>query len=340
MRVFHQAEELDRQGEEFCLAVVVAKSGSAPQVPGAKSLFTRDGRVFGTIGGGCLEMEVRRLSIQALHTKNPIRKEFQLDDDFGWDDGLICGGRVQVLILPEPRRYIDAFRRAVADGARGVLRYSLKTGDVSFNSMSDDLNESEILALTKRREVLDDINFYEPIMPAEQLIVFGGGHIGKEVARIGAFLEFGVTVVDDREEFLSEERLPFVKNRICDDNENFAKKLREETKNDYLCEETYVCIVTRGHRNDSKVLRHLIGKPWGYLGMIGSKRKREVVKKQMLEEGWCTKEEFEQVRSPMGLDIGAESVPEIAISICADLVQARAQRRGGILARCEQKKMV
>lgn len=333
MKIFRDAIELHERGEPFCLAIVVAKSGSAPQVPGAKGIFLRDGRIIGTIGGGCLEMECRRLGLEALATKKTIHREFKLDDDFGWDDGLICGGRVQVLLLPDSSRLAGAFAAALERGAKGALKYSAIDGETCFIQENATKDPVVLEAIAKRREIFDNGVFIEPILPSEKLVIFGGGHIGKQLARLGVDLGFEVTVVDDRPEFVAEERLHFVHHRVCQNPESFARSLDTD-------DHTYLCLVTRGHRNDAKVLRELIGKDRAYLGMIGSKRKREMVRKGMIQEGVCTEEEFAKVRSPMGLDIGAETVEEIAISIAAEWVQIRAQKRGPILARCGQKAMV
>lgn len=333
MTTLREAIELHERGEPLCLAIVVAKSGSAPQVPGAKGIFLRDGRIIGTIGGGCLEMECRRLGLEALATGKAMLREFKLDDDFGWDDGLICGGRLQILLLPDSSRFAEAFVAASQPGARGALTYRVSDGETLFvqEKEAEDLNV--LKAIARRREVYEDGIFIEPILPPERLVIFGGGHIGKQLARLGVELGFEVTVVDDRPEFVSQDRLHFVHQRICESPEAFARSLS-------TTEDTYLCLVTRGHRNDAKVLRELIHKDRAYLGMIGSKRKREMVRKGMIEEGICAIEEFDQVRSPMGLEIGAETVEEIAVSVAAEWVQIRAQKRGPILARCGQKAMI
>ncbi|MCH8273476.1 MAG: XdhC family protein [Armatimonadetes bacterium] len=350
--VIAKAVELHERGEQFCLAVVIAKSGSAPQVPGAKGLFLRDGRILGTIGGGCLEMESRRMGLQAMHTGRCVRREFQLDDDFGWDDGLICGGRVQVLLLPKSERFAGAFRRALEPRARGVLIYDLKEGSARFEEVSEAdthagprsearnpnaenaSRRSPVAsrAVTSRREVLTEDEFAEPVLPPERLVIFGGGHIGKELSRLGATLGFTVSIVDDRAAFVSEERVPWADDRVCELPHRFAAELKTDA-------DTFICIVTRGHRNDAKVLRELIQKPRAYLGMIGSRRKREVIKKEMVADGICTEKEFDRVQCPMGVVIGAESVEEISVSIAAELVRVRADRRGPILARCGQKQL-
>jgi xanthine dehydrogenase accessory factor len=328
-----QALDLWQKGEPFCLAVIIGKSGSAPQVPGAKSLFLRDGRVLGTIGGGCLEMESRRIALEALFSRKPCVKEFRLDDDFGWDDGLICGGRVRVLFLPEPESYGEAFRLGMEEGARGVLVYDSARGSVrwvgdgSEGGLSSEEREGIEMAKRTRRCVLRGLLFFEPVMPPERVVIFGAGHIGKELCRLCAYVGFEVVVVDDREAYVTQERLPEASLRVCAKPDEYARHLETD-------EETYLCIVTRGHRNDARVLREVIKKPCAYIGMIGSRRKREVIRKTMVGSGECTEEEFERVRSPMGLQIHSESVEEIALSIVAELVSVRGARRGAVMARC------
>jgi xanthine dehydrogenase accessory factor len=320
MQVLRKAIELAENGEEFVLAIIVGKSGSAPQVPGAKSLFLRDGRIVGTIGGGCLEMEARRLALESLATGIPLLREFQLNDDFGWDDGLICGGRVHVLLLPDPAAFLPAFQRALT-GESGAILYDCRGGTAVFVGNHP--------CIETRREVMQDGVFAEPYVLPEQLIVFGGGHVGSEIGKLAAAIGFSVTLVDDRPEFVSETRAPWANRLVCELPDRFASELETDI-------DTYLCLVTRGHRNDARVLREVIGKPRAYLGMIGSKRKREVVRRELVSSGICTEEEFALVRSPMGLDIGAETVAEIAVSVAAELVQVRAQRRGPISARCDR----
>lgn len=303
MNVLEFAAEAHAKGQKFCLAVIVGKSGSGPQVPGAKSLFFADGRIVGTIGGGCLEMECRRIALRSLTTGKHIVREFKLDDDFGWDDGLICGGRVQVLLLPQ---------FAGAEGHGNCVIYDLVTGTVSLRD--------HVEALTRGRPIREGSTFIEPVDVRHRLYVFGAGHVGSKIAEYACKVGFNTTIIDDREEVLPDD------GGVLADPECYAGELQTS-------EGDFICLVTRGHRNDSKALRHLASKPSAYLGMIGSRRKREVVKKTMLEEGICTAEQFERISSPMGVDIGAETVDEIALSIVAELVRVRSELRGPV-ARC------
>lgn len=338
MTTLQWAEKLLDEGEPFCLGVVVAKSGSAPQQPGAKGLFLADGRVMGTLGGGCLEAECRRLALDALRSGSPVYREFAMDDDFGWDDGLICGGRVQVLLHPRPASFADALReanRARASGTSGVLVYRLTgphAGEVTWES--EPTSDAGRRALEAEREVLADEEdgrvFIEPVRPPDRMIVFGAGHIGAVLCEWAAKCDFQVTIVDDRAAFANRERVPFAHDVLVELPEAAARRLP-------IDEHTYLCIVTRGHRNDAAVLREVVHSRAAYIGMIGSRRKVAVMRKEFVSQGVCTEEVFDRVRSPMGLPIGAETVAEIAISILAEILQIRASRRGPLLARCGPK---
>jgi Xanthine and CO dehydrogenases maturation factor, XdhC/CoxF family len=338
MTTLEWAEKLLSEGIQFCLGVVVAKSGSAPQQPGAKGLFLADGRVIGTLGGGCLEAECRRLALDALRSGVPVYREFPLDDDFGWDDGLICGGRVQVFLHPRPASFADALKaanRARADGQTGVLVYSLmgpRMGEVTWQAQPTTGASRRVMRAG--REVLADEDegrvFVEPVLPSDRLIIFGAGHIGAVLCEWAAKCDFRVTVVDDRAAYANRERLPSAQHIVVARPEEAARNLLVDPH-------TYLCIVTRGHKNDASVLREVIHSPAAYIGMIGSKRKVAVMRREFVAQGVCTEEEFDRVRSPMGLPIGAETVPEIAISILAELLQTRASRRGPLLARCGPK---
>lgn len=326
--LLEQARALHERGIQFCLAVVVGRSGSAPQVPGAKSLFLRSGEVVGTIGGGCLEAECRRLGLQVMHDGKFLCREFRLDDDFGWDDGLLCGGRVRVLLLPPSEALISEIDRALGRDVRGVLEYDLTRGTVRFlDRLICDGDQAALDAMRTRRETLDGDRFLEPVVPPERLVVFGAGHVGRVIAKQGVSLGFYVTVVDDRQDLLTEQALPQIQERVCMMPEAYAREMHSDA-------DTYICIVTRGHRNDARVLKEVIHRERAYLGMIGSRRKREVIRKEMVSEGICTDEQFELVQSPMGMDIGAESVEEIAVSIAAELIRVRSLKRGPLRARC------
>jgi xanthine dehydrogenase accessory factor len=158
--------------------------------------------------------------------------------------------------------------------------------------------------------------FLEHIKPMPQLLIVGGGHIGKALAHLGSLLEFEVSVVDDRPEFASREHIPDADHLIVGEVGDALHELKPGA-------DTFIVIVTRGHRHDGEALRACIGSDAAFIGMIGSTHKVGIMKKQFLEEGWATLEQWSAIHTPIGLSIGSKTVQEIAISIAAQLVEIR-----------------
>jgi len=205
---------------------------------------------------------------------------------------------------PEKAYYTEAdlenprFTDSVSSETRRLIQQALITGELQ-------------VATTLEQKVL----VAEPFFPEPSLIIFGGGHIGKALCEIGAKLGFSITVVDDRIEFANAERFPDANQVIC---ESFEKCFDHLQFNPY----TYVIMVTRGHRHDTVCLREIVKKTWAYAGMIGSRRRVQVVRENLISEG-VPREVLAKVNSPIGLDIGAETPEEIAISILAQVISYR-----------------
>jgi xanthine dehydrogenase accessory factor len=158
----------------------------------------------------------------------------------------------------------------------------------------------------------------EAIEAPARLVIVGGGHIARALCTVSALAGFSVTVIDDRPEYAAPERFPEADRVICGDFEDTLRELESDTN-------TYFVMVTRGHKQDELSLRVVLGKPWAYAGMIGSKRRTGAVLLHLEEEGFA-RELLDRVHTPIGLDIGAETPEEIAISIVAELIMVR---RGG-----------
>lgn len=303
--------ELIEADEPCALATVVAAKGSTPQKAGAKAIFMADGRIFGTLGGGCLEAESRQRALRALQTRQRQLFKLVLNDDFGWDDGLICGGAVEVFVDPHPKENLATWRILSRYAKEPhLLRLNLKTGNATVENAK----------LMAAKPIKHQDEYLEPILPKERLIIAGAGHIGAALCKLAASIDFSVTVIDDRFTYANRERLPDAEEIIVDEPAAAIARMP-------LDYNSYVVIVTRGHRHDATVLREVIGKPSAYIGMIGSKRKVRIIFEQFLEQGVATDAQLKRVHSPVGLDIGAESVEEIAVSIAAQLIQARAALR-------------
>ena len=237
------------RGESVALVTVVRAQGSTPQRAGAKMLVWADGRTVGTIGGGCYENDAFWKARDAIASGKPSLLHYELNDDFAQENGLICGGRMDVHI--------------------------------------------------------------DPLVPSPRLFIVGAGHVGYHLARVAADVGFKIHVVDDREKFASAERFPAA--------DVVVEPIPDWLHRADLPPSAYVVVVTRGHTHDLDAMRALAARDLKYLGLIGSRAKVARIYDALLEEG-MPPECLERVHAPIGLDIGAVTPAEIAISILAELI--------------------
>jgi len=340
---------LGKTGEDAALVTVTRTSGSTPRSPGAKMLVFKDGRVYGTIGGGCGEAEVVREALGVLDTKVPKKYYLDMTNDVAADEGMVCGGNMEVFIDffdcsdNESRQvlaaYLDSLQKkenpllVTIAGVEDKKKFLLGRKMVFFQSGSEsgDLGCAEItrharalagqfraarkpglVALTGQNEIQHLELLFEPGVLTPQIIILGGGHIAIPLVKMASILGYSTVVVDDRPSFASVARFPEADQVICSDFGSFLKGLEAGAQ-------TFIVIVTRGHRHDLECLRETINQPAAYIGMIGSLRKVKGVVKQLELEG-VPGERLREVYSPIGLDIGAETPEEIAVSIMAEIV--------------------
>ncbi|MGD0060784.1 MAG: XdhC family protein [Verrucomicrobiia bacterium] len=340
--IYQELARLLERKQPLAFAVLVETKGSTPQKCGAKAIFLPDGRVIGTLGGGCLEAETRQKALRALETGESFTFKAVLDDDFGWDDGLICGGSVQTFVQPNPlsSKVWQALLAEPSTRQRRVL-VTITTGDHAgkralFASeqliVADDLPADLLSDLsTKCAALLQEPEpepstishqpsgfsvYLEPILPKPVLVICGGGHVGCAVGKLAAWSGFDVVAIDDRASFANKERFPDASKIIVDDPAKVMKNFPSDA-------DTYICIVTRGHRHDAVILKEVIHSHAGYIGMIGSKRKVRTVMEGFINEGAATAEDFRRVRTPMGLSIHSLTVEEIAVSVVSELIAVR-----------------
>jgi xanthine dehydrogenase accessory factor len=340
--IYHELAGLLERKEPLAFAVLVETKGSTPQKCGAKAIFLPDGRVIGTLGGGCLEAETRQKALRALETGESFTFKAVLDDDFGWDDGLICGGSVQTFVQPNPQsgKVWQALLAEASTRQRRVLA-TITTGEHAGKRalfageqliVADDLPADLLSELSSKSGavlaepepepsslILRPSSLYvylEPILPKPVLVICGGGHVGCAVGKLAAWSGFDVVAIDDRASFANKERFPDASKIIVDDP---AKVMKDFP----LDADSYVCIVTRGHRHDAVILKEVIHSKAGYIGMIGSKRKVRTVMEGFINEGAATAEDFRRVRTPMGLAIHSLTVEEIAVSVVSELIAVR-----------------
>lgn len=253
MDLFEEVVRLRRDGRKCALATIVEVNGSIPSYESAKILVRDDGSMTGTIGGGCVEADVWAAAREAIETEKPRRMKFNLSQDAAYDNGLICGGQLEVYI--------------------------------------------------------------EPLLPHPRAFIFGAGHISKSLCQVAALAGFSTAIIDNRESFANRKRFPQA-------DEIHAEEYEEVFPNLAVNASSYLIIVTRGHRDDMRVLRWAVTTPARYIAMIGSKRKTIAVVKELEKEGF-TREQFDRVHAPMGLDIGAITPEEIAIAVAAEMIAVR-----------------
>lgn len=252
----------------------------------------------GTLGGGCMEADVRRRAHELLTDARSELFTFELDHDFGYDDGMICGGQMDVAVsVLDSANHIPPIRRAVADLQRG---------------------EASSLAL---RIATDKglVEYRLRLESAPRLLIAGGGHIARRVADLAVPLGFCVTVLDDRSAYANAERFPPPITPLVGD---IAKTLSDSP----IDANTYIVIVTRGHQHDERALEAVLDSPARYVGMIGSHRKIDVIFEDLRHAG-ASDEQLARVHAPIGLSIGSVTTQEIAVSIAAELVSVRRAQR-------------
>jgi xanthine dehydrogenase accessory factor len=336
-------------GEQSVLVRIIRKLGSAPRAAGSSLLLKADGGFVGSVGGGRLEHDVLRKAREVLESGRPATLHFRLSGQEVAASEMLCGGDVDVLLEPvfsgdrgdeavlhELVAMMEQGRRGawitvVAGGRPGGRRFLITEagdviGDASGLAGMSGVDLKRWLTLsTPSLEVAAHLGggttvFVEPIAPAAVLLLFGAGHISTFVAPLARTVGFRVWVIDDREEFANPERFPDV-DRIM------VFSVREAFGRIAVTRETFIAIVTRGHIHDRDALCSALATRPAYIGMIGSRRKRDLIYAALKQEG-ISAEELQRVHCPIGISIGAQTPPEIAVSIVAELIQVRAHGWG------------
>lgn len=289
-------------GKRAALCVIVATRGSTPQPAGVIVCVDGEARMTGTLGGGCVEADIRNRAREALRTGDSQLLTFELDFESGLDEGMICGGALDVAVSVIKERTEADVLTEIA----GHLR----------------AGESAVLPIQVRAPS-GMAEFRVPLEARPKLVIAGGGHIGKVIAHMAVPTGFGVTVIDDREEFANPRRLqPPITPVVGDITQTLA--------NWPIDANTYVVIVTRGHRHDERALAAVLDSPAKYIGMIGSRRKVDVIFRDLKRDG-ATDDQLERVHAPIGLPIHAVTVEEIAVSVMAQLIEVRRRDHHGLI---------
>jgi len=310
MNVWQAAADLIRQNRGGALATVARVRGSTPVPAGTKMLVGSEGRLIGSVGGGCVEADVIGAALDAQARRRPALLTHHLNADLAGDLGLSCGGTVDIFVEPlvADHTYLRVLDAAAA-AESGLVRTATEwtSGPIkTFESLSR-AGPGAAATLTRDGRFME-----ERLMRAPRVLVFGAGHVGAAIARAAAAAGFRVVVIDDRPEYADASRFDAGVLVLAADVEAALTRY-PVTAGDA------VVIATRGHRNDAEILARVAASPAGYVGLLGSRRKKIVVTKGLKAVGVPAKG-LRRVRVPIGLPIGAVTPEEIAVSVVAELI--------------------
>ncbi|WP_411109723.1 XdhC family protein [Streptomyces sp. c-19] len=346
------AEELHRwveQGRVFAVATVVAVGGSAPRQPGAALAVDSEGTAIGSVSGGCVEGAVYDLCVQALEDGRTVVERFGYSDEDAFAVGLTCGGVIDILVTPVRGGVFPAAVAAAATGEAAALaritagpeelmgRALLVRPDGSYDGVLGGHPELDRTAAGEARAMLDagrtgtvEIGedgsrcgqpltlLVESSVPAPRMIVFGAIDFAAALVRVGKFLGYHVTVCDARPVFATPARFPEADEIVVE----WPHRYLESTEVDGR---TVLCVLTHDAKFDVPLLQAALKLPVAYVGAMGSRRTHEDRNERLRGVG-VTELELARLRSPIGLDLGARTPEETALSIGAEIV---ANRRGG-----------
>lgn len=348
--LWESAVEQFDQGKDFVVATILSVHGSSPRHVGTRFLIKHDRSVVGTIGGGLFEASVLDLAVSALENRVSHRAFFSFQGKDALSTQMICGGDAEVLI-----EFVDVSDKGEEDVFRSILDITKRRGSaylftdliVPLNGKTSEpvphlfmdgegssiggfpgadaalrsMPEARILKPAQFLPVpgSDHAIFLEWIRPRGTVYIFGAGHVGVCVAHLASYVEFRVVIIDDRADFADFAHVPAADDVV--DLESFDNACDGLS----IDEDSYLVIVTRGHAHDRNVLAQALRTRAGYIGMIGSRRKINLIYQALLNGGY-TREDIQRVHAPIGLPIGGETPQEIALSIVAEMIQTRNRR--------------
>ena len=353
--IIKEIAELKQRGERGALASLVWSTGSIPMSDRAKMIVGEDGRIIGTIGGGCLEAEVLSAGRQVLQKGENHLLRYTMTEKQAGESGLNCGGTVRIFTeLLDPAQGSDFYGRVLSarcerkgsvlatllsrrSGAGGRLWLGLdgaRIGTLGSEAADRQVVEKLDEVLTRERGLLCELDldeaeaqglelapgekaevFIEPFLPEPVLYVFGGGHVGGQICALAKNVGFRVVIVDDRPSFASSARHPTADEGLVADMDEIFDQLP-------LDDQSYIVAATRGHQHDEIVVEEAIKRPARYIGMLGSERKKLMLWKRIEDRGG-DRGRLEGVFAPLGVNIGADTPEEIAVSTVAELIKVR-----------------
>jgi xanthine dehydrogenase accessory factor len=344
--------DLRRAGRRHALATVVRTLGSTPQVVGAKLVRDEDGGTAGTLGGGCVEADAIGAAREVIASGGRSLRAYELTEDLAWNTGLVCGGTMWILAERDDEAFVanghdrlaDLARAAEGHGppvavatllkresrsfafqgrlfvdANGVVSGALAEPELTSRAAAAALAQlphgtARVIAIEDGYELLIDAVATRP-----RVVIAGGGHVAKAIARQARLLDFDVTVLEDRPEFADPQRFDGATVLTGDVPATLASL-------EYAWN-TFVVVATRGHKLDADCVMAAVGTTARYIGLLGSRRKTVLIE-DMLREAGVHDDRIRAIHAPVGLDLGGRTPAEIALSVLAEITQLRYQGSG------------
>jgi xanthine dehydrogenase accessory factor len=311
------------------LCTQVEWRGSVPRKDYPMMLVDENGKIIGTIGGGALEHSVMNLAQNIIKTGNPVLKKFDMTNQDVTKSDSICGGSTTILIEPYSKIIRNLLKTIITDKTinNNILITKISSqNDVKIErtKITKDYNLvfpkkivsaiDEVIEQKKSKSINynNELFLMQNIGNRPILHIFGAGHVGKAVADLAHFIELDTKIYDERKDVANSERFPFA----MQINNNDISGIITNTN---IAQSDYVLVATRGHQNDFELMRWLLNIEIDYLSLMSSNKKWQLLSKTLINDGF-TQKQLNKVHSPVGLDIGSETVPEIAVSIVAEIV--------------------
>jgi xanthine dehydrogenase accessory factor len=328
------------EGKSIALATVIQTWGSSPRVAGSKMAITLDGKISGSVSGGCVENAVIEAGVQSLKTNQPQLLHFGVADETAWEVGLACGGSIDVFVKPLDKTFFSELNSVIAKdqpavtvtvvrGPDGVLgREFLFCNSSRFNGcfgngwdeqVADLASEILIRGTSQRFALSAELEvFFEALLPPPTLIVVGGVHITVALTSIAKTLGYRTIVVDPRKAWGNVDRFPHVDKLIRAWPEAAFGQIE-------ITRSTAIAMLTHDPKLDDPALRLALSSPAFYVGALGSKSTDAKRRERLLNDG-LNESQLSRLHAPIGLDIGALSPEEIALAIMAEVVEAGRKR--------------
>lgn len=336
--VLPEIEAWTREGRPFALATVVQTWGSAPRAAGSRMVVGADGRIGGSVSGGCVEAAVVEAAREVLRTATPKLLHFGVADEAAWAVGLACGGTIEVFVEKPDPSFLDRARELVQKDQAAVLATVVEgplagrwlaarsdgPAEGTLGKLSEPVRAAALAALGEGKSLRTRVGeapvFLDVLRPTPTLVAVGGVHIAIALTRIAQALGYRTIVVDPRPAFGNEARFPHA--------DRVASEWPDEALGRIgLTRETAVAVLTHDPKLDDPALRAALVSPAFYVGALGSKTTQAKRRQRLLEAG-LSETQVGRLHAPIGLDLGGRSPEEIAVSVMAQVVAVRNGRGG------------